>query len=685
MAQEAIAPVEDTCEDIGPEALMSHPSRLAVVALAAILNVSLSSQDNSSDAFYAAIRSNDLAKLRALVSSDANINIKDERGITPLMYAGWVGSSEAMKVLLDHHADPNLTNSSGSTALMLSVTEIAKVRLLLDHHADVNAASSKGRTPLLLAAMNDRSAAVVRLLMNAGADAKTVDTFKVTALHAAALGNDIETIRLMLDAGLDANAVDFLGFTPLLYASNNGNLAAVRLLLAKGANVNAVSIHSLNNVKAGPLALGKFTPLIVASPFGSTELVTTLLEAGANVNVQDARGMTPLMLAVATDTQKPEKIRAILQKGASLNVKSVAHETALDWARKIGAKPAIELLEHAGAIATPAPAPVVAPFSPADMKTAAQRSLTLMEKTSIGAATNGGCASCHHQNITDIAASLARPKGLLVDEKASADRRQLTTARFFPPLNLLERIDGAGAPVVPLYALEALAAAGYRPDRITDGIVTSICGYQRADGHWSPPLGGVARPPIEDGDIPRTVVGIGALKAYGAPGRAADVNERIARAAKWLAAAKPMTTDDRNMQLIGLESVGAERALLQRLANAILSQQRADGGWSQRPDMQSDAYATGETLFALASTRLMSPTEAAFQKGAGYLLSTQHADGSWYVRSRSPKFQPYFESGFPYGHDQWISAMATGWATAALTFALESPQRNVQLDLFRRP
>ena len=63
-------------------------------------------------------------------------------------------------------------------------------------------------------------------------------------------------------------------------------------------------------------------------------------------------------------------------------------------------------------------------------------------------------------------------------------------------------------------------------------------------------------------------------------------------------------------------------------------------------------------------------TDPAFQKGVRYLLSTQHADGSWYVRSRAVKFQPYFESGFPYGHDQWISAMATGWATAALATAL---------------
>ena len=52
-----------------------------------------------------------------------------------------------------------------------------------------------------------------------------------------------------------------------------------------------------------------------------------------------------------------------------------------------------------------------------------------------------------------------------------------------------------------------------------------------------------------------------------------------------------------------------------------------------------------------------------------FLSSTQRADGSWYVGSRSAKFQPYFESGFPYEHDQWISSMATGWATAALALS----------------
>ena len=54
------------------------------------------------------------------------------------------------------------------------------------------------------------------------------------------------------------------------------------------------------------------------------------------------------------------------------------------------------------------------------------------------------------------------------------------------------------------------------------------------------------------------------------------------------------------------------------------------------------------------------------------ITPTQAADGSWHVASRAVKSQPYFESGFPYGHDQWISSMGTGWASNALALALKT-------------
>jgi hypothetical protein len=61
--------------------------------------------------------------------------------------------------------------------------------------------------------------------------------------------------------------------------------------------------------------------------------------------------------------------------------------------------------------------------------------------------------------------------------------------------------------------------------------------------------------------------------------------------------------------------------------------------------------------------------DAAYRRGVNYLLRTQLADGSWHVTSRAPKFQPYFQSGFPHDHDQWISSAATAWGAIALSYA----------------
>jgi hypothetical protein len=53
-----------------------------------------------------------------------------------------------------------------------------------------------------------------------------------------------------------------------------------------------------------------------------------------------------------------------------------------------------------------------------------------------------------------------------------------------------------------------------------------------------------------------------------------------------------------------------------------------------------------------------------------YLLGTQEPEGSWHVRGRSLPVQALFESGFPHGRDQWISAAGTSWAAMALSLAL---------------
>ena len=625
---------------------------------------------STSDTFYSAIRANDLTRLQTLLNGGASPDVPDPRGgATPLMYAAAIGTVEAMTLLLDKGADANASNSGGATALMWAATDISKVKLLLSRGADAKAMSQRGRTALFIAARNDSSSGIVKLLMAAGADPRAGDAAKMTVLHSAAAGNDTDTIRLLVDAGADVNAADALGFTPLIHSAGHQNIEAVKLLLAKGANVNAVTGAGFNKVKAGTIALGNFTPLTAAS-LGSPELIKVLLDAGADVNAPDARGLTALMLAVATDKQQPEVVRLLLAKGAQVNAKSSEGETALDWARKIGAPQAIALLERAGGTASNRTAIVVPAPAHVDLKASIDRSRTLLGTMSAAVAANGACASCHSHNILDIVDRAARSKRLPVDASAASQRQLLTRVPYLTPANILERFDVPGFPDTTAFALVGLASSEYPPDRITDAIAVRLAAHQARDGHWPKGIMPITRPPIEDGTITTTAMAGRALASFAPPARRVETDERLARARSWLAAANPRTTEDRNMQLLGLLWAGAAADQRARLAENIIRKQRADGGWAQSEHLTSDAYATGESLVALAEAGGVLTTDDAYQRGVRYLLSTQRADGSWHVSSRSPKFQPYFDGGFPYEHDQWISAMATGWATAALTLAL---------------
>jgi hypothetical protein len=91
--------------------------------------------------------------------------------------------------------------------------------------------------------------------------------------------------------------------------------------------------------------------------------------------------------------------------------------------------------------------------------------------------------------------------------------------------------------------------------------------------------------------------------------------------------------------------------------------------------MKSNAYATGRALVALQTAGLP-VSHPAYQRGVQFLLKNQLEDGSWYVQTRAAAIQPYFESGFPHGVDQWISAAGTSWATMALTLASQAPAAN---------
>jgi ankyrin repeat protein len=624
--------------------------------------------DVTSRDFYNAIRENDLARLKSITASGADVNLRDARGSTPLMHAAAVGSLDAMKILLKAGADVNAKNGLDTSALIWGALDPAKVRLLVEAGADVNARSRLGRTPLLVAAGRPDSADAVRLLLSKGANSKVADVRGSTPLVEAARVDDIDMLRLLLNAPVNINAGGLVGAAALSLAAGHANLAAVRLLLDKGADVNVANVSELR-VKNGLIALSRMTALMSA-PESSPEVMEALLKAGANVNARDVRGMTPLMLAVATDSPNPRIVRMLLDHGADTDVKSTDGERALDWAKKFNHPEILGLLGGA-------PAEAKAVLQPAgeeksDLRGAIGRGLTVLQSSSTEYFKQSGCVGCHHQNLTGVAVASAQKHGLHVDEATAAEQIRVVKTEFLSQRDGL--LQGFFISVDSLaLALLQLSEQSYPADEVTDSIAALIASQQSSDGSWKGFL--VVRPPLESSDYVRTAFAAGALARYGIPARKAEFDERIARARQWLLQARAELPYERCFQLLGLKWTGAEPQAIERAAAEVRKLQRPDGGWPQIRQLASDAYATGLALYALRQAG-ESPQSDVYQRGARFLLSSQNPDGTWHVASRAPKLQPYFQSGFPHGHDQWISAAATAWSVAALAEAVEPVQKS---------
>lgn len=614
------------------------------------------------DEFYQAIRRDDSAAVAKLLTANGP-NAKDNRGNTPLMYAAAVGSEAMMRRLIDAGADVKARNGVDATALHWCGNNLGRIQMLVEKGADVNARSKQGHTPLYVAAAQAGGLPAVQYLVSKGAALNGPPASDgMTPIAGASYANDTALIRFIVEKGGKPALAPPGGPMALMNAAFLGNREVVKLLLDSGVDVNSVSPPETERVKNGPIAIGSLTPLILAVAAGDTEIVRTLLAAGAKIDAQDVRGMTPIMLAVATDHPNHDIIKMLLARGPDLRVKSKAGETVLDWALKFRQPSVLAAVGASGARTPIVPTGTAA----ADTAAAIQKSVALLQSSSATSFKEGGCVSCHSGNIVTSAVAAARRKGVPADEAAAAETLKATRLAFTAQAEgMFERTDGPALEIFT-YALAALADEGVQPDRTIDAMVHNIAAQQLADGYW--PHGGIVRPPTADHFITNAAFAIRALKHYAPPARKREYDERIARAARALAAAQPVTTEDRVRQALGLKWAG-ESAKAQSLLKNLTALQRADGGWAQTQYLDSDAYATATALYALSECG-SSPQSGEYRKGVAFLLKTQAADGSWHVASRSPKFQPYFEGGFPYGHDQWISQWATGWATIALSRSL---------------
>lgn len=441
----------------------------------------------------------------------------------------------------------------------------------------------------------------------------------------------------LLCVTLAAQAPSFNPPTPLLRAVLQNDTAAAEKLLAEGADPNEARFVG-------------FPPVFFPVIHHNSRLLRAMKERGADLKAKDATGSNLLMWAAFTDTGNADLVRELLELGLDPNATDTKGESALTWALRRGTDtPAVRALRKAGA------------SNASSAHRAAANAIALLQKSGPNFIKVSGCTSCHHQSLPQMANGFARPRGIPIDEPA-AQLQVKAVIGFFSPLRQEMLAGTARLPDVPTsvgYTLLGLAAESYPPDETTRAMAHLISLEQRPDGSF-PTL--PVRPPMESSAFTAAALALRAIQLYGD-----SPQEKVQRAAQWLEKAQPQCTEDHAMQLLGLRWASADVKLLRRLARPLLASQHSDGGWSQLPGLESDAYATGQTLVALEQAGVISPTDPAFQRGVDFLIRTQRPDGSWLVRTRSFPVQKLKESGYPHGNDQWISAAGSSWAAMALS------------------
>ena len=422
------------------------------------------------------------------------------------MYAALYGTSAVVAELLKAGADPNARNHVGATALMWAIDDGDKVKLLLDAGADVNAASDFGRQPLTLAAAQVGTMPTVKLLLERGAEPTTA------ALSAAAARGNVDLVRVLLAAGA---------------RDSDNRVAATNAL--RGNSRDALEAITATQ-KPAPMRGGLFA-ILPPGGTGRPDALAAALERGADVNAKDAKSRTPLMLAAMAEAHAPELIRLLLARGANPAVKDPAGRTALDFARRLGSTPALDVLAAAGAPGDTLPHPTLAFVSGNTPRAAVARSLPLLQRTAVQFYEKSGCVSCHHNSLTQMTVATARRNGFAIAEALA--RKELTTVvddiRVTREQALQGIVSPGGLTTTSGYILMGLAADRHPADAATDALVRLIVTRQLPDGRWA----SAYRPPSESSEFTAAAVGLRGIQLYGTatpPQRRA-----VAAAAAWLA------------------------------------------------------------------------------------------------------------------------------------------------------
>jgi regulation of enolase protein 1 (concanavalin A-like superfamily) len=277
---------------------------------------------------------------------------------------------------------------------------------------------------------------------------------------------------------------------------------------------------------------------------------------------------------------------------------------------------------------------------------AAERSIPYLENDGVAWIKDRKCVTCHYVGFMVWSFHDARQRGFDIDQEKLAEWTNWSLA------------GGKGAGVE---GMGQLLVARNRTDtsektaKIIEGLRDAMLAKQNKDGSWDPggQLPSQKRPVPETKQVSTmwTVVALASLDKQGE----ALVKSRE-NALKWLRDNSPRDKDpplsnEWYVARMLVEKQFGESTEVDKLRENILAAQQSDGGWGWLRADKSDAFATGQSLYGLATIGVPS-SHPAVQKAWKFLIETQTDNGSWLVNGTKKE------------HKDKVHAFSSFWGSA---------------------
>lgn len=199
-------------------------------------------------ALFTAILMGNSAQVTELIRQGVDVNRCDKTGYTPLLRAICVGSYDVVRLLIENGADVNQGVSVERRkdlplGAAIELRNIPIIELLLNSHVHINADFDYGygtSTTFLIVAVHTENSAIVRMLLDKGADVNKADSNGKTTLMAAIRENNMSIVEMLIMNGAH---VDHAGESDSIYnalheAVCRRDTPMIKMLLAGGADIN---------------------------------------------------------------------------------------------------------------------------------------------------------------------------------------------------------------------------------------------------------------------------------------------------------------------------------------------------------------------------------------------------------------------------------------------------------------